>query len=153
MPIGRIGIFGEWIYVYENVTSGPSQLHPSLMRGVIKMMSVRWGMTCYKNDKHIWEQVILWYNNKTNQNVHISCKKVLFGKASKNALHCVNTIVLITMQYIYSCRCLKAIPNFYQLKWKILDMHNIEKYIAVKNDKLPKHLKKWKGFWTLIGEM
>ncbi len=96
--------------------------------------------------KHIWEQVISWYNNKTNQNVHISCKKVLFGKASKNALHCVNTIVLITMQYIYSCRCLKAIPNFHQLKWKILDMHNIEKYIAVKNDKLPKHLKKWKGF-------
>ncbi len=50
------------------------------------------------------------------------------------------------MQYIYASRCLKAIPNFNQLKAKILDMHNIEKYIAIKNDKMKKHQKKWKGF-------
>ena len=96
--------------------------------------------------KHIWQQVVNWYNNKTNQNVHISCRKMLLGKVSAKAFHCINTIVLITMQYIYSSRCLKAIPNFYQLKFKILDMHNIEKYIATKNDKLKKHQIKWKGF-------
>ncbi len=96
--------------------------------------------------KHIWSQVMDWYNAKTNQNVSLSCRKILLGRVATKALHCVNTIVLVTIQYIYASRCLKAIPNFNQLKAKILDMHNIEKYIAIKNDKLKKHEKKWKGF-------
>ena len=96
--------------------------------------------------KHIWGQVTKWYNSKTNQNVVLSCRKILLGKVSTKAFHCINTIVLITMQYIYASRCLKVIPNFTQLKSNILDMHNIEKYIATKNDKLKKHEIKWQSF-------
>ncbi len=41
----------------------------------------------------------------------------------------LNTICVITTQYLYSTRCLKMIPNFTCLKQKVLDMHNLEKYI------------------------
>ena len=58
----------------------------------------------------------------------------------------LNTLCLITLQYIYASRCLKNIPNFGHLKSKILEIQNIEKYIAIKNDKVKKHESKWKGF-------
>ncbi len=96
--------------------------------------------------KHLWNSVMQWYNGKTNQNVHLNSKKVLLCKPVSNALHCLNTIVLVTLQYIYASRCLGNIPNFGQLKAKIMDIQNIEKYIAVKNDKMKKHENKWKGF-------
>ena len=94
----------------------------------------------------MWNSVTQWYKEKTGQIVHLNSKKVLFCKPMKNALHCLNTICLITLQYIYASRCLGCIPNFGQLKSKILDAQNVEKYIAVKNDKLKKHETKWKGF-------
>ncbi len=96
--------------------------------------------------KHLWNSVMQWYNGKTNLNVHLNSKKVLLCKPVSNALHCLNTIVLVTLQYIYASRCLGNIPNFGQLKAKITDIQNIEKYIAVKNDKMKKHDNKWKGF-------
>ncbi len=96
--------------------------------------------------RHIWNSTVQWYREKTGQIVHLDSKKVIFCKPNSNALHCLNTIVLITLQYIYASRCLGNIPNFGHLKSKILDAQNIEKYIAIKNDKLKKHDLKWKGF-------
>ncbi len=96
--------------------------------------------------KFIWNQVQNWFKNKTHQNLHLSCRKILLCKTSNKALHCKNTIVLTTLQYIYACKCLEEIPNFAILKSKILDIHNIEKYIATKNNKLKKHTSKWQCF-------
>ncbi len=96
--------------------------------------------------EHIWNSLTHWYREKTGQTVDLTSKKVLFGKPMNNALHCLNTIVVITLQYIYASRCLGNIPNFGHLKAKILDVQNMEKYIAIKNDKLKKHESKWKNF-------
>ncbi len=52
-----------------------------------------------------------------------------YDKIPKVQIHGVNTICLIAMQYIYSVRCLKSLPNFACLKGKISDMMCIEKYI------------------------
>ena len=76
-------------------------------------------------------------------------KQTIYFKRPKIAskpLSCINTIGLITLQYIYASRCLKKFPSFAQLKSKILDVQNIEKYIAIKNNRLKKHEIKWKGF-------
>ncbi len=54
-------------------------------------------------------------------------------------------ICLIVKQYIYSSRCLKIIPNFQNLKQKIIEYHNVEKYLAKSKGKLEKHNKKWKN--------
>ncbi len=96
--------------------------------------------------RHMWNCVIQWYSQKTGQTVHLNSKKVLFCNPNSNALHCLNTICLITLQYIYASRCLGHFPIFGHLRSKILDAQNLEKYIAVKNEKLKKHELKWKGF-------
>ena len=57
--------------------------------------------------------------------------------------HVANLIVLITKQMIYRFRCQKEILRFPVLKAQINNIENIEKYIAMKNNKLYKHEKKW----------
>ncbi len=96
--------------------------------------------------KHLWNQVTQWIKYTANQTVHLTDKKVFLCKIASKPLNCVNTIGLITLQYLYASRCLKRIPNFAQLKLKILDVQNIEKYIAIKNNRIKKHEIKWKGF-------
>ena len=88
--------------------------------------------------KQLWNQIEIWVKNKANRNITPSCKKILLCKLSANNLDCVNSICLITLQYIYGSRCLKKIPNFAQLKSLILDEQNVEKYIATKNNNLEK---------------
>ncbi len=66
--------------------------------------------------KQLWGQIENWCKNKANRNITPSLKKILFCKLARNTLDCTNTICLITLQYIYSCRCLKKIPGFAQLK-------------------------------------
>ena len=91
-------------------------------------------------------KVVQWLKDTTNQTVHLTVKKVLLCTIASKPLSCINTTGLITLQYIYSSRCLKKLPSFAQLKSKILDVQNIEKYIAIKNNRLKKHEIKWKGF-------
>ena len=94
----------------------------------------------------IWQNVETWVKQKTNRNITFTLENTMFCDTVKKPIDCVNTIVLITKQYLYSARCLKQIPNFDILKQKIINIHNIEKYIAVSNDKLKKHNKRWLNF-------
>ena len=55
----------------------------------------------------------------------------------------VNFIVLIFKQYIYSQRCLKKELKWQELKGKIKTIERVERYIAVKNNKVHLHAKKW----------
>ncbi len=96
--------------------------------------------------KLLWNQLKHYCLQKANRNIDLNTKKIIFCQLSPKPFDCINTMCLITLQYIYSCRCLKVIPNFACLKTKILDIQNIEKYIATKNDKMKKHNAKWKGF-------
>ena len=61
-------------------------------------------------------------------------------------MHAPSVRMTDIVQRVYGSRCLRKIPNFAQLKLKILDEQNVEKYIATKNDKLGKHIRKWQGF-------
>ncbi len=96
--------------------------------------------------QHLWNQLLQWLKNTANQTVHLNVKKVLLCKIISKPFNCLNTIGLIMLQYIYASRCLKKLQSFAELKAKILDVQNIEKYIAIKNDRLKKHEIKWKGF-------
>ena len=95
---------------------------------------------------HLWDQLSTWCKNHANRTMNFTLKRVIFCTITDKPKDCVNTICLIAMQYIYSARCLKSLPNFACLKDKISDMMCIEKYIAVKNNQMAKYRKKWNGF-------
>ncbi len=85
---------------------------------------------------HLWSQLSSWCQNYANRTLNLTLKRVIFCRITENPKYCVNTICLIAMQYIYSARCLKSLPNVACLKEKITDMMNIEKYIAFKNNQM-----------------
>ena len=55
----------------------------------------------------------------------------------------VQFICVVTKQYIYSQRCLGKQLSFQEVKAKISKLKSIEKYIAVKNNKVDLYIKKW----------
>ena len=75
----------------------------------------------------------------TTNNVNIITNHFYFKK------HVINTIGLFLKQYIYRQRCLKMPLNFTEFKKYINKIKNIERYIAIKNEKLSCHIRKWKG--------
>ncbi len=95
---------------------------------------------------HLWNQLSIWCKNHANRTMNLTLKRVIFCIITDNPKDCINTICLIAMQYIYSARCLKTLPNVACLKDKILDMMNIEKYIATKNNQMTSFRKRWNGF-------
>ena len=55
----------------------------------------------------------------------------------------VNFLCLITKQYIYAKKCLGKFVHFTGIVQKFKLVQSMEKYIAIKNDRLSYHSKKW----------
>ena len=47
-----------------------------------------------------------------------------------------NIIILVFKQFTYAEKCIKEKPTFLNAIGKVILFHNIEKYIAIKNDKI-----------------
>ena len=92
----------------------------------------------------------IWIELETWMEVEISAESITFGldrvisnKIMDNAKHVKNTICLMLKQYIYRKRCFKEIPTFNEFKRMIVNNRNVERYNALKNDNMTKHIKKW----------
>ena len=65
--------------------------------------------------------------------------QVLQGKTNV-----VNFIILLAKQYIYRQKWLKGNLNIRAFERYCVKIENVEKYIAIKNDRLKVHNKKWR---------
>ena len=88
----------------------------------------------------IWTQLFSWIHDNTEINIAFTPKDILFGVENL-------TLFVIAKQYLYSCRCQEVIPNFNHLMERIKEVISIEKYIAVKKNKLDIHNRKWASFY------
>ena len=61
----------------------------------------------------------------------------------KPAKHIKNTICLLVKQFIYRQRCLQKDISIVQFKKHVYNIKGYEKYYALKNNKINKHLRKW----------
>ena len=73
----------------------------------------------------------------------ISATDIIMNSVAKPKNNVVNLLVLVAKQYIYRMRCMGGELNFYHLKAEIFKIENLEKFIAVKNNKIAIHNKKW----------
>ena len=89
----------------------------------------------------LWTSVANLIKNYTADCINISTKTVILDRISNKSI--TNTICLITKQYIYRQRCQKKPINFIELKAIVWQMERIEKYTAIKNGNLSKHIAKW----------
>ena len=59
---------------------------------------------------------------------------------AKGLLGC---IILVAVQYIYRNRCLKKQLSIHEFSREVNTTRNIEKYYAVKDNRIVKYFKKW----------
>ena len=93
--------------------------------------------------KDIWSGVHTSFESMPNVVTNNSAKDILWNRIHPNAMHCANTICLIVKQYLYRKRCLKQMPNVIEVVNCIKTIQTIEKYNAIRNGHLSKHLSKW----------
>ena len=93
----------------------------------------------------LWKKIVEYVAQRFNGDCQITVYNVIFNRISdRNNL--VNLLCLITKQYIYRQRCMKQPLVFEQVKQIFMCIQNTEKYIAIKNGNMSKHLKKWNKF-------
>ena len=95
--------------------------------------------------QELWRQVWTYIKDRFDvQIIDTSDKAIIFNEIVKNRKdHVVNFICLITKQFIYRQKCLKKEIHFPILKAYIHQIESVEKYSAIKNQKLSIHQKKW----------
>ena len=96
----------------------------------------------------IWTEVERFMSklkpNTVEETIHFDVDTVLWNRIFPGkAGHVINLACLLVKQYIYKQRCMKLALNVNEVKAIIISTRNIERYIAVKNNKLYKHRKKW----------
>ena len=90
----------------------------------------------------VWDkfrELLLSYSNCGD--VNLTPKNIIFNTVSKKPI--VRFLCLIVKQYLYRQRCASKPINFTELKAHVRYLENIEKYVAIKNNRLSKHLQKW----------
>ena len=55
----------------------------------------------------------------------------------------INTMILVTKQYIYAACCMNEKIKFTMLLGKVKDIYQVEKELAIQGNRLPTHSKKW----------
>ena len=81
-----------------------------------------------------------WLKNHSVTYTTVSRKMFFFGISHEPMF---NLICIITKMYLYSCKLKDCRPNINCLVERIIGYHNIEKYIATKNNCLEKFNNKW----------
>ena len=76
--------------------------------------------------------------------IHFSIDTVLYNRIIRDkSIDVKNLICLMAKQYIYRQRCLGRQIEPREFKFIVYDNRNMEKFIAMKNNKLNKHMRKW----------
>ena len=93
-----------------------------------------------------WNELQTSLNN-CNVRTSLDLYTITFGKSgNSNNINVQNFIILNAKYYIHICKYRKTIPNFNCFKHFLIYKINIEKYIALLNDKLEIHNEKWSNF-------
>ncbi len=94
----------------------------------------------------IWQRLFNLITQQTGFNINLTKTNVILGVplgGNFPVKQAINTCLVIAKQYIYACRCLKKIPSYNELMERIKTYKLIEYKIALKNDKIVKHNRKW----------
>ena len=158
----------QCLYSVTNVTKYRSFQYRILQRGLVTNIQLyKWNILsnnlctfCHSHPENMthlfWEchkVKTLWENLKSYMelrfkkfNLIFNCATIIFNRVDLTKTSSViNFLVLVTKQFIYRQRCQQKDINFPILKQIIMQIENVEKYIAVKNNRVQRHNAKWQS--------
>ena len=159
------GIQHTMLYKVTNITKYRSFQYRLLQRGLVTNIQMKkWGMItsdlCSFCQDHpetlvhlffecpkiqsLWQEVLDYCRSRFKvHDMSLNAGSIIKNQLVKKASHVVNFVCLVTKQYIYRQRCIAQNINITELKAIFSHIESIEKYVAIKNEKLNHHLKKW----------
>ena len=93
--------------------------------------------------KTIWTPLQKWLDYFCYIEFDPTPEVILLNRYKDSCMNMVNTIILITKQYIYSTKCLQNTLSFRNLITKISQYKTMEEIVAKKSNKLNVHNRKW----------
>ena len=93
--------------------------------------------------KMLWEDYRLYAEKELGKQVEVKPSNIVTNDFCKPRTHVANTIGLYIKQYLYKQRCLKEAVSFAHVKASIAKLKSMEKYIAVRDNKIMLYRKKW----------
>ena len=94
----------------------------------------------------LWQNLLAFIQQEYGvKGCNISNENIIFNRICDKKCNIANFLCLVTKQFIYSQRCMRGQLSFTILKTRIRALHNVEKYIAVKNNRSAQHVRKWYG--------
>ena len=100
-------------------------------------------INCQKAQK-LWKALNRWLQYMCNTQIKIDRSIIILNNYKGKHQWIVNTIILLTKQYLYATYCMKEQCKFINLLSKIRELQQAERELAVSTGKLTKHNKKWK---------
>ena len=94
----------------------------------------------------IWKEFQQYYSELYNIEVSITEYAIMACEFVSKKLHIINTIGLFLKQFIYKQKCLKCSLSFKHFLNYIQYVKNIEKFVAMRNDKMKVYRKKWECY-------
>ena len=99
--------------------------------------------------KIIWDHVKQLIQDISEITVQLSETETILGISDSTELKIVNFVNMVIKQCIYACRCNKLLPSPTAAIEKKICIVKTSNNIALKNDKIDQHNKKWQLLHTI----
>ena len=93
--------------------------------------------------QELWENFKIYVENRFRMNIECEPSNLIMNRIVEKKNHVINFLCLITKYFIYSQRCQCRAIKFPALRMIFNSVENMEKYIAIKNNRLHIHYRKW----------
>ena len=89
---------------------------------------------------------IVKFMEVTENQLNWDLQAIMLNKVHPNSSDIINLLVLITKQYIFSCKCLKKKIYFPHIVQKIENIYQLERYNVQTKNQMCKHQIKWEKY-------
>ena len=94
--------------------------------------------------QQLWRRIFQHFQQRFMVTIdQIDTKRILLNSIVQGKSHVINFLCLVVKQYIYSRKCLGKQLIYNEIISRFSKIELIEKYIAIKNNRVGYHLKKW----------
>ena len=98
-----------------------------------------------KATREFWNNVCNWLSRGKNSVIQLSSFDICFGYNITTPNFLLNQLILIGKVFIFQCKTAEYMPSIKNYKILSKDTEKIERHIALQNNRIDRHIKKWKS--------
>ena len=98
-----------------------------------------------KVTREFWNNVCNWLSRGKNSVIQLSSFDICFGYNITTPNFLLNQLILIGKVFIFQCKTAEYMPSIKNYKILSKDTEKIERHIALQNNRIDRHIKKWKS--------